>query len=191
FSETESYIFSNVSLNTQNITVYDAIGGLTTSPLEITNLNKFSYYGIYLSLGKTKIDYEKEEVQIEIFYRTKKEKKEKLICIKKSFLDFKSINSNDWSEIFNGIAQLSIIEIYGKNSEGKWKINVKNDYALASDILISPFEGETPPAEKISYKLTVKNSKKVVGQDTDIKSNKYLSGGRTIKKDWPNVIFKG
>ncbi|MDJ1647723.1 hypothetical protein, partial [Mycoplasma phocimorsus] len=189
--ETESYIFSNVSLNTQNITVYDAIGGLTTSPLEITNLDKFSYYGIYLSLGKTKIDYEKEEVQIEIFYRTKKEKKEKLISVKKSFLDFKSINSNDWSEIFNGIAQLSIIEIYGKNSEGKWKINVKNDYAQASDILISPFEGETPPAEKISYKLTVKNSKKVVGQDTDIKSNKYLSGGRTIKKDWPNVIFRG
>ncbi|MDJ1648545.1 hypothetical protein [Mycoplasma phocimorsus] len=189
FSETESYIFSNISLNTQSITVYDSIGGLTTTSLEITNLSKFNYYGIYLSLGKTKIDYENEEVQIEIFYRTKKDKKEKLIHIKKSFLEFKPINSNDWDKIFNGMAQFSIIEIFTNNNE--WKVNIKNDYAEASDIIISPFEGNLPPTEKISYKLTAKNSKKIVGQNEDIKSNKYLSGGRTKEKPSPLVKFKG
>ncbi|MDJ1645953.1 hypothetical protein QLQ80_02570 [Mycoplasma sp. M5725] len=194
FSETESYIFSNITLNIQDITVYDAIGEITNSSLEITNLNKFRSYGIYLSLGKVSVDYEKEEVQIEVFYKTKEKKGEKAIILRRSFLDFKPISSNNWKAIFEGLAQFSIIEILGKDKDsGKWIINVKNEYATASNIIISPYSDEKtpPPADKISYRLTVTNSRKVTGQKHDATSKYQLSGGKTVTKEQPKVIFYG
>ena len=150
YSDTEKYIFSNVQLNISNITLYDAIGGITNTSLEIINLAKFRSYGIYLSLGKVNVDYDKEQVDIEVLYRTKEKKGEKAVIITKSFLDFRTINSNDWKEIFEGIAQYSLIEIIGKDANNNWRVNIKNQYATASDIIISPFDGNTPPADKIS-----------------------------------------
>ena len=191
YSDTEKYIFSNVALNISNITLYDAIGGITNNSLEIVNLAKFRSYGIYLSLGKVSVDYDKEQVNIEVLYRTKEKKGEKAVIITKSFLDFKSINSNDWKEIFKGIAQFSLIEIIGKDANNNWRVNIKNQYATASDIIISPFDGNTPPADKISYKLTITNSSKVSGQLHDITSKLQLSGGRTVNKKEYGIIFRG
>ena len=191
YSDTEKYIFSNVALNISNITLYDAIGGITNTSLEIVNLAKFRSYGIYLSLGKVSVDYDKEQVNIEVLYRTKEKRGEKAIIITKSFLDFRTINSNDWKEIFEGIAQYSLIEIIGKDANNNWRVNIKNQYATASDIIISPFDGNTPPSDKISYKLTITNSSKVSGQLNDITSKIQLSGGRTVNKKEYGIIFRG
>ena len=190
-SNTESYIFSNIALNIFDITLYDAIGGITNTSLEIVNLDKFKSYGIYLSLGKVSIDYDKEQVHIEVLYRTKENKEKKAIIITKSFFDFRAVNSNEWRGIFEGIAQFSLIEIIGKDANNNWKVNIKNQYATASDIIISPFDGNTPPADKISYKLTITNSSKVSGQLNDITSKIYLSGGRTVNKKEYGIIFRG
>ena len=191
YSDTEKYIFSNVALNISSITLYDAIGGITNNSLEIVNLAKFRSYGIYLSLGKVSVDYDKEQVDIEVLYRTKEKRGEKAIILTKSFLDFRAINSNDWKEIFQGIAQFSLIEIIGKDANNNWRVNIKNQYATASDIIISPFDGNTPPADKISYKLTITNSSKVSGQLHDITSKIQLSGGRTVNKKEYGIIFRG
>ena len=142
-------------------------------------------------MGKVSVDYDKEQVQIEVLYRTKEKRGEKAIILTKRFLDFRAINSNDWKEIFQGIAQFSLIEIIGKDANNNWRVNIKNQYATASDIIISPFDGNTPPADKISYKLTIKNSSKVSGQLNDITAKIQLSGRRTVNKKEYGIIFRG
>ncbi|MDJ1646991.1 InlB B-repeat-containing protein [Mycoplasma phocimorsus] len=188
-TEIENYIASTIQLNTEDITVYDALGGITNLQLKIVNEKKFKEKGIRLGFSKQVIDYEKEQLVVQITYRQNGKIGKNPITFNIPFADFKWIDGNDWNRIFAGLTKYTKIELHGKNADGKWNIKIKNAFGKAAEIVQSPYEGEIPSVDRISYRLTVTNSSKVTGNFEDITSNYLLTGGTITRNDVINITI--
>ncbi|MDJ1648129.1 hypothetical protein, partial [Mycoplasma phocimorsus] len=188
-TEIENYIASTIQLNTEDITVYDALGGITNLQLKIVNEKEFKEKGIRLGFSKQVIDYEKEQLVVQITYRQNGKIGKNPITFNIPFADFKWIDGNDWSRIFAGLTKYTKIELHGKNTDGKWNIKIKNAFGKAAEIVQSPYKGEIPSVDRISYRLTVTNSSKVTGNFEDTTSNYLLTGGTITRNDVINITI--
>ncbi|MDJ1646749.1 InlB B-repeat-containing protein [Mycoplasma phocimorsus] len=188
-TEIENYIASTIRLNTEDITVYDALGGITNLQLKIVNEKEFKEKGIRLGFSKQVIDYEKEQLVVQITYRQNGKIGKNPITFNIPFANFKWIDGNDWSRIFAGLTKYTKIELHGKNADGKWNIKIKNAFGKAAEIVQSPYKGEIPSVDRISYRLTVTNSSKVTGNFEDTTSNYLLTGGTITRNDVINITI--
>lgn len=190
-AQLNKFISTNIKLNTQDITIYDAPSDLKSElPLKIVNSTYFKNFDILLSLSNASINWENDSILIELSYRLAKQKESYSLTISKSFNQFKFIDVTDWSRIFSNVAKISKIKWYGKNDSHKHIFKISNKYATVSDVVYSPFEGEWPQVEKIFYNLKLDNSKKVIKQEQDKASSSLLSGGNIIYKGKSIITFK-
>ncbi|MDJ1646581.1 hypothetical protein, partial [Mycoplasma phocimorsus] len=187
-SDSETLIKRYIEFNVSDITIYDSIEELASDHhLKINNSKYFKENGISLSLGNSWIDYENELVNLEIYYRNKKDKKRKSITFRKKFYEFKEPDNNDWARIFNSLAKISQIEWLGDG-----KFNIKNKYARVSNEKIASIGEAGPRAEDFSYTLTITDSSKVLNEVNDRQSKIPLKGGILIDriKDKITLTYK-
>ncbi|MDJ1648128.1 InlB B-repeat-containing protein [Mycoplasma phocimorsus] len=186
FTEVEGYIQREIELNVEDITVYDAIGDITTESLKITNLKKFKKEGIKVAIAETFIDYNKSEVLVKVLYKVLKQKTWSSFISIIPFDDFKRPDASDWNRIFLGLTKYTKIELHGKNADGSHKIIVKNEYGTISNVQNGAPKGTLPIPSQISYTLTIKNSNKVLSDGGDVankESSHPISGGTIINKE--------
>ncbi|MDJ1649019.1 InlB B-repeat-containing protein [Mycoplasma phocimorsus] len=186
FTEVEGYIQREIELNVEDITVYDAIGDITTESLKITNLKKFKKEGIKVAIAETFIDYNKSEVLVKVLYKVLKQKTWSSFISIIPFDDFKRPDASDWNRIFLGLTKYTKIELHGKNADGSHKIIVSNEYGTISNVQNGAPKGTLPIPSQISYTLTIKNSNKVLSDGGDVankESSHPISGGTIINKE--------
>lgn len=181
----EEFIMNNIKLNNEDITIYDTLDEFNANThLRILNSKLFKENDISLTLGESKIDYDKEVVQVKITYRTREDSTRKDLFIELPFTNFKELDSKDWKRVFEQVAKFTKIEWFGN---GKYLL--KNKYAK---ILESQFNKniKEPKVEDFSYKLQLINSSKVSGEINDVTFNNNLTGGKIVNKQERRVLFK-
>ncbi len=178
-------ITNSIEFNTYSISVFDTISSFSSNPIKITNLKDLRKKGINVRIIDSNINFEKEEVEIKVVYSTKNGTKD-IISIPKPFKEFKWVDSFDKERIFSEITKFTVIQWMGKDAKGKDLVRIKNKYAVASDITISPYNGEIPSISDISYNLTLKGIKDEF-ETNSISSSMKLKGGIILYKEPINI----